>query len=188
MSEKEYKIYTKTGDRGTTSLIGGERALKSDNRIEAYGDVDELISVVSLLREENISGDMKVFLLAIMDKLMIVATILATGEKANKQSLPEITSSDVEILEKEIDRMQNMLPVLSSFILPGGNRASAVCHIARTVCRRAERHSIRLAQEVSIDAMAIVYLNRLSDFLFVLGRKIVHDSGGTDILWNTKNK
>lgn len=177
------KIYTKTGDTGKTSLIGGKRVLKSDGRIDAYGTVDELIAWCGLLRD---SFPVKVYtdlLIKIQDRLMVAASLLATDDREFEKHLPHLSEKDILLLEVEIDRMESMLPPLNSFVLPGGHTAVSYCHVARTVCRRAERKTIYLAEISYIDPLVIKYLNRLSDFLFVLSRLISRELGAEEIPW-----
>ncbi len=178
------KIYTKTGDRGTTSLIGGRRIPKPHQRIEAYGTVDELISFIGLVRDQEIKAEHKIILLNIQDRLMVCASHLA-NDPQNKEvrQLPEISEADVEILEKGIDAMEAQLAPLTSFVLPGGNPASSFCQVARSVCRRAERTIVRLSLEEDVEEIIIRYLNRLADFLFVLSRSLLKDFNINDNLW-----
>ncbi len=180
------KIYTKTGDAGTTSLIGGKRVPKYNERIEAYGTVDELISYFGLIRDIISDNALKENLLFIQDRLMTCAAIIATDCDGCNIKLPVLNESDVEFLEKEIDKMENQLEPLKSFILPGGNSISSYVHIARTVCRRAERNTIHLSQNFKVNIMVIQFLNRLSDYLFVLARYIIKINGGTETNWNPK--
>lgn len=180
------KIYTKTGDTGTTSLIGGKRVQKFHERIEAYGTVDELISHVGLLRDQIIDNNLKEKLLFIQDRLMTCATILATDCEGCNLKLPVLTDSDIERLETEIDEMEKQLDPLHSFILPGGHPISSQAHICRTICRRAERHALALSQNYKVDELVIKFLNRLSDYLFVTARYISKLHNVTDINWNPK--
>jgi cob(I)alamin adenosyltransferase len=177
------KIYTKTGDSGKTSLIGGKRVLKSDERIEAYGTVDELIAWCGLLRDSLHNDYYRKILIEVQDRLMVVASHLAADSVESEKNLPQIYEKDVVILEKEIDIMEEQLPPLHSFILPGGHPTVSHCHIARTICRRAERKTILLAENSHIDPLVIKYLNRLSDFLFVLSRLISRDLMAVEIPW-----
>jgi len=184
MSNKKYwKIYTKGGDKGQTSLIGGKRVPKYHDRIEAYGTIDELISYIGLLRDQNIEENSKNILITIQKKLMICASLLATTIEDSNDKLPELKESDIEYLEKEIDIIENSLPELKSFILPGGHISVSICHIARNICRRAERRVVYLTQNYEIDSNIIKYLNRLSDFLFVFSRKLSKDFNIKEILW-----
>ena len=186
MSE-DWKIYTKTGDKGETSLIGGTRVPKYDDRIEAYGTVDELKSYVGLIRDQEISDATKALLLEIQDRLFTIESSLATDfSNPPSRKLPAIQETDIELLEKEIDAMNEHLPALTSFILPGGNVISSHCQVARTVCRRAERITIKLATKTKVLELNIKYLNRLSDFLFVLARKFIYDFGGEESVWEAR--
>jgi cob(I)alamin adenosyltransferase len=182
-SEKKFKIYTKGGDKGETALVGGKRVVKYHPRIEAYGTVDELISVIAFVKEQKIKKQHKKILLAVQNHLMIVAAHLATDTIQNAKKLPLLQDEFITLLETEIDRLEEKLNPLSSFVLPGGNTASAACHMARTVCRRAERRVCELAGKYKVNENHIQYINRLSDYLFVLSRTILKESGVSDILW-----
>lgn len=177
------KIYTKTGDSGTTSLIGGKRVLKSDGRIDAYGTVDELIAYCGLLRDTIPDKHYSDLLVKIQDRLMVSASLLAADGEEYVKDLPGISEKDIQFLEKEIDIMEEKLPPLKSFILPGGHPVVSHCHIARTICRRAERKTIYLAETTRVDPLVIKYLNRLSDYLFVLSRLISRDLQADEIPW-----
>lgn len=166
------KIYTKTGDQGTTGLFGGKRVSKSNIRINSYGTVDELNSWIGLLRDQEVNKKRSQVLVEIQDRLFTVGSILATEPNNSKVKIPTLSASDIEYLEKEIDRMESELEPMKSFILPGGHPAVSYCHIARTVCRRAERLTVELNDEEPIEGIVIQYLNRLSDYLFVLSRKM----------------
>jgi cob(I)alamin adenosyltransferase len=180
------KIYTKTGDKGTTSLIGGKRVAKFHPRIEAYGTVDELISLIGLVRDQDIALEHRNLLTRIQDRLMVCASHLAVDSSvAPQKPLPCLLETDISVLEEMIDLMEGSLPALSSFILPGGSASSSCCHVARSVCRRAERAVVHLSQSEEVPEIIIRYLNRLADFLFVLSRRLLIDSGGKDILWKT---
>jgi cob(I)alamin adenosyltransferase len=180
------KIYTRTGDKGNTTLIGGKQVPKTHIRIEAYGTVDELIANIGMLRDMSEKEDINRFLLEVQDRLMTCAAILAADCDDCKIKIPEIKESDILSLEKAIDEMELSLPVLSSFVLPGGHIASSQCQIARTVCRRAERQIIRLSAELFVPETVIKYVNRLSDYLFVLARKALRDFNKEDIPWKPK--
>lgn len=184
--EKEWKIYTKTGDKGETSLIGGTRVPKYHDRIEAYGTVDELISYIGLIRDQEINHDLRIVLIEIQDRLMTCASILATDCSDCKVKIPEMYDSDVEKLEKEIDKMNEELPPLTSFILPGGHTTVSYCHIARNVCRRSERLAIKVQSQYKNSEKVIKYLNRLSDYLFVLSRKLSIDLNAKEIPWTPR--
>lgn len=179
------KIYTKTGDEGKTSLIGGSRVSKFHPRIEAYGTVDELNSFIGLLRDHLPANDEnRSILLAIQEKLFRLESHLAEDhEGVLTRSMPPLTADDVEQLEKEMDRMNESLPELSHFILPGGHPIVSHCHVARTVCRRAERITIALAEQHPVKDLDIAYLNRLSDYFFVLGRHYSMVTGSGEIPW-----
>ena len=180
------KIYTKTGDKGTTSLIGGKRVPKFHERIEAYGTIDELISHIGLLRDLVTNKGLKENLLFVQDRLMTCATILATDCEGCNLKLPIILESDIEILEKEIDSMENQLEPLKSFILPGGHPVVSQAHICRTVCRRAERLSLALSQDYKVDPLVLKFLNRLSDYLFVCARYISKMHNAIETPWTPK--
>lgn len=176
------KIYTRGGDKGKTSLGDGARVSKTDMRVEAYGDVDETNAVIGLVRQ-HVSGNADEMLARIQNDLFDLGADLCTPEKENPKYPPlRIAAEQVERLENEIDRLNAELSPLNSFILPGGSIASANLHLARTVCRRAERRMIALGDSEAINPVAIAYINRLSDFLFVLGRYL-NNKGTEDVLW-----
>lgn len=166
------KIYTKTGDKGFTSLIGGTRVAKHHLRIESYGTVDELNSYIGLIRDQDITGHDKEILKQIQDRLFTIGSSLAADPERSKMVIPDLHMADVELLEQEMDTMNEQLPELRHFILPGGNNTISFCHIARCICRRAERITVHLAEESTVDEKVNIYLNRLSDYLFTLARKI----------------
>ena len=181
------KIYTKTGDQGKTSLIGGTRVLKFHPRIEAYGTIDELNSYIGLIRDHDIAPHFKEILLEIQDRLFTAESLVALDPSSKIEvKLPQLHDSDIELLEKEIDAMNEVLPDLSSFILPGGHPIVSYCHVARCVCRRAERLIIRLNQSQTVPDKVIPYLNRLSDYLFVLARRLGKDVNATETLWKAR--
>lgn len=180
------KIYTRTGDKGKTTLAGGKQVPKTHVRIEAYGTVDELIAHVGMLRDMSDNHTIKNYLLGVQDRLMTCAAILAADCEDCLVRIPEIRESDIVSLENAIDNMESALPALSSFVLPGGYIISSQCHIARTVCRRAERQIIRLSAELFVPETVIKYINRLSDYLFVLARNILRDFNKEDIPWKPK--
>ena len=182
----EMKIYTKTGDKGETSLIGGTRVPKYHDRIEAYGTVDELISYIGLIRDQEIDDSTISILIEIQDRLMTCASVLATDCDDCKVKVPEMYDSDIEMLEKEIDKMEKELPPLKSFILPGGHPTVSYCHIARNVCRRSERLAIKVQKQFKNSEKVIQYLNRLSDYLFVLSRKLSIDLYAKEIPWKPR--
>lgn len=183
------KIYTKTGDKGTTSLVGGTRVPKTHIRLEAYGTVDELNSNLGLLITYLLDGKDKDFLQQVQDRLFAVGSHLTTDrEKMELKEASIISSEQVEMVEREIDRLDTLLPPLSAFILPGGSRGAAVCHVCRTVCRRAERRILALVEQVEIASELLAYVNRLSDYLFVLSRKMNQDDKKGEIFWNNSCK
>ncbi len=177
------KVYTKTGDKGTTALIGGKRVSKHHYRLEAYGTVDELMAYIGLLYDQLERKEDKEFFIKIQDRLMTCASILAADCDDCEISLPQINESDIHLLEESIDKMDKTLPQLSYFILPGGHTTVSFCHIARTVCRRCERLSIRVNEEDGKCDFVVKYLNRLSNYLFVLGRKLNKDLNVEEISW-----
>jgi cob(I)alamin adenosyltransferase len=177
------KIYTKTGDKGLTSLIGGTRVPKHHLRIESYGTVDELNSYIGMIRDQDISKDQKSILKEIQDRLFTIGAALASDPEKSRMKIPDLHLQDIELLEQQMDEMNESLPDLKHFILPGGNTAISFCHIARCVCRRAERITVHLAEESFVDEKITVYLNRLSDYLFVLARKLCMDNGKPDNQW-----
>jgi cob(I)alamin adenosyltransferase len=177
------KIYTLTGDDGTTSLSGGKRVSKTDLRIEAYGTVDELISWMGLIRGDEVNKTRKEILVYIQDQLMRSAARLAR-DNSNTEGRNVLPDGDCPtILEKEIDLMESYLEPLNSFILPGGNSSVSHCHIARCVCRRAERAVLRLNEKEEIPEVIRKFLNRLSDYLFVLARKVSSELDNEEIKW-----
>lgn len=180
------KIYTKTGDKGQTSLIGGTRVPKHHIRIEAYGTVDELNSFIGLIRDQDINEHYKEILIEVQDRLFTIGSLLASDPVKSKMKLPQIHEEDVILLEKEIDEMNDVLPEMRSFVLPGGHSTVSYSHLARCVCRRAERNTIRLAEMDKVDEIIIKYLNRLSDYLFVLSRKLSHDLGAKETPWKPR--
>jgi len=169
------KIYTKTGDKGFTSLIGGTRVPKHHLRIDSYGTVDELNSYVGLIRDQEISNHDKEILKQIQDRLFTIGSSLAADPEKSRMVIPDLNAKDIELLEKEMDQMNETLPELKHFILPGGSNMISYCHIARCVCRRAERLTVHLAEESKVDEKVNIYLNRLSDYLFTLARKLGND-------------
>lgn len=182
-----FKIYTKTGDKGETSLIGGTRLPKHHIRIEAYGTVDELNSFLGLIRDSIHEKELFDLLIAIQDRLFTIGSHLASDpEKDIKMKLPEINEEDVLILEKAIDKMNETLPEMKSFVLPGGHTVVSYCHVARCVCRRAERAVLKLAENEKVEEIIYKYLNRLSDYLFVLSRKLTIDFKANEIPWKPK--
>jgi cob(I)alamin adenosyltransferase len=182
------KIYTKTGDKGTTSLIGGTKVPKNDIRIETYGTVDELNSWIGMVNDQINDETFRNELKEIQDRLFTIGSSLATdAEKAPKMKLPDLTGSDIEFLEKQIDSMTAELPPMKNFILPGGHVAVSSIHISRCVCRRAERLAINMQQhELFVDEKLIQYLNRLSDYLFTLARFVGQKLGAEEIPWKAR--
>ncbi len=178
-------IYTKTGDGGTTSLVGGSRVNKDDARVEAYGTVDELNSHIGLLAEmmRERQGGYYDELKAVQHNLFTLQTLLATEDETIYARLPQLDEEEVEILERQIDTITDQLPKLHNFVIAGGNLAGAQCHVCRTVCRRAERRTVSLARQTKIDDTILRYLNRLSDYLFVLARQAVVMDGKTEDLY-----
>lgn len=182
----KYKIYTKTGDRGETSLFGGNRVSKNHPRIEAYGTIDELNVFTGAIRDFDIDQKLKEQLLWIQDKLMVVSSILATEKETAKKKLPTLSGNDILKLENDIDNFDAELSELKSFIVPGGVAATTAAHKARVICRRAERNVISLAETVEISQTVIQFLNRLSDYFFVLARKIAFDLKADETFWKPK--
>lgn len=177
------KIYTKTGDAGETSLFGGSRVSKSSLRIESYGTVDELNSWIGLLRDSMDDEQMRSLLKAIQDRLFTLGAMLAADPKKPKLKKPDLHERDIVLLENEIDRMNKSLQPLKVFILPGGHPVVSYCHIARCVCRRAERLVVALSGKEKIEPIGLKYLNRLSDFLFVLARWMGKKLNAEEIPW-----
>lgn len=182
------KIYTGTGDQGETSLAGGARVPKNHVRIEAYGSVDELISYIGLIRVQKINDDDKAFLEYIQNCLMTVATVLASDYPDNKVFVTGLEEKDIIKIEDKIDSMDKNLDTLSSFIIPGGNTIISYCHIARCVCRRAERKVLAIDNMDKESRICTRYLNRLSDYLFVLSRKLTKDFEISETIWQPGSK
>lgn len=178
------KIYTKKGDTGETSLIGGTRVPKHHIRIEAYGTVDELNSYLGWLGEQQELATQKVLLKFIQDKLFVIGSHLANDD--SKMQLPEIKEEDITQLETSIDEMEADLPALKNFVLPGGHSVNAMTHIARCVCRRAERNVVHLMEFTTVEPLILHFLNRLSDWLFVLSRYITYSTKSEEIAWNPR--
>jgi len=180
----EIKIYTKTGDDGTTGLIGGSRVKKYDSRLEAYGTVDELNAAIGVLRSAELPENVVEILNKIQNKLFNIGSLLASDEKGEAFTANlAINSENIKDLENAIDEYQSQLPVLTHFIIPGGGFAAAQCHVARTVCRRAERRILEFAEHSKVSTEIIIYINRLSDFFFVLSRKLAFDSNIEEVSW-----
>lgn len=178
------KIYTKTGDKGMTSLIGGMRVPKYHPRIDTYGTVDELIAFIGLLRDQPVDGHTRDMLIFVQDKLMSCAAVLAAEEPNSKTDLPTVSDADVRKLEADIDAMDALLEPLTSFVLPGGHPTVSLCHVCRTICRRAERLAVKLATETPLPENLTIFLNRLSDYLFTLSRKLAKDLKVDQIKWH----
>lgn len=189
-NNKKMKVYTKTGDKGQTSLFGGTRVPKYNLRIEAYGTIDELNSYIGLIRDQKIDKNSFDTLVKIQNELFTLGSMLATPKdkehlKNGKERLniPKLNEEDIAFLEKEMDKMDKELPPMTHFILPGGHPTVSYCHIARTVCRRAERITVNLSETEDINSISISYLNRLSDYLFVLARKLSKDNQAIEVAW-----
>jgi cob(I)alamin adenosyltransferase len=188
------KIYTKTGDTGTTALFGGTRVPKHHIRIESYGTVDELNSHIGLIRDQDINQLYKNVLIEVQERLFTVGAILATPPEKEilkngqpRLNINRISDSDILFLENEIDTMDASLPQMTHFVLPGGHTTVSYCHIARCVCRRAERLVVHLHELEPTDEEVIKYLNRLSDYLFVLARKLSFELEAEEVKWIPKN-
>ena len=188
------KVYTKTGDTGTTALFGGTRVPKHHIRIESYGTVDELNSHIGLIRDQDINQLYKNVLIEVQDRLFTVGAILATPPEKEilkngqpRLNINRISDSDILFLENEIDTMDASLPQMTNFVLPGGHTTVSYCHIARCVCRRAERLVVHLHELEPTDEQVIKYLNRLSDYLFVLARKLSYELEAEEVKWIPKN-
>jgi cob(I)alamin adenosyltransferase len=180
------KIYTKTGDKGQTSLIGGTRVPKHNMRIEAYGTVDELNSYIGLIRDQPMDEHSKKMLIEIQDRLFTIGSMLASDPEKSKMKIPDLLEEDITLLENEMDKMNETLPEMRSFVLPGGHTTVSFCHIARCVCRRAERLTIHLSENSAVPDLVIKYLNRLSDYIFVLSRKFTQDLKAQEIPWKAR--
>ena len=184
------KIYTKTGDKGTTGLVGGTRIPKHDLRIDCYGTVDELNSYLGLIRDQPISKDSKTTLIKIQNQLFIIGSLLATDpeklkveSKRKRLGITFLEADAITFLETEIDAMNLVLPPMTHFILPGGHQTVSFCHIARCICRRAERNVSKLNADQPTQPEVLIYLNRLSDFIFVLARKLSKELDAEEIKW-----
>lgn len=189
------KIYTKTGDKGTTALFGGTRVPKHHLRIESYGTVDELNSWMGLIRDQKINNHYKDIIATIQDKLFTVGAVLAIDPEKmvlkngkERLNIEKISNADIELLEQEMDKMNESLPQMTHFILPGGHTTVSYCHIARTVCRRAERLASHLNENEPFEANVLSFINRLSDYLFVLSRKLSKDLDANEIKWIPEKK
>lgn len=189
------KIYTKTGDKGTTALFGGTRVPKHHLRIEAYGTIDELNSWLGLIRDQQIDTHSQYILTLIQEKLFTVGAVLATDPEKmilkngkERLNIAKVNTVDIELLEKEMDAMNEVLPQMTHFILPGGHTTVSYCHISRTVCRRAERLASHLHENEPFDENVLSFINRLSDYLFVLARKLSKDLKANEIKWIPEKK
>lgn len=184
------KVYTKTGDKGTTALFGGTRVPKHHIRIDSYGTIDELNSYIGLIRDQDINETYREVLIEIQDRLFTVGAILATDPEKmvlkngkERLNIPKISDADILYLEQQIDLMEEELPQMTHFVLPGGHQTVSFCHIARCICRRAERLSVALNELEPVNEEVLKYLNRLSDYLFVLARKLTFDLGANEVKW-----
>ena len=180
------KIYTKKGDEGKTGLIGGTRVSKHALRIDSYGTVDELNSFIGVVRDYEINEIYKKQLIEIQDRLFTIGSSLASDPEKSKMKIPDLLESDVVILEKWMDEMDAELPEMRFLVRPGGNHAVSFCHVARCVCRRAERLIVELAENDFVAPLVLSYMNRLSDYLFVLGRKIGLDLKAEEQPWHPR--
>ena len=180
---KEMRVYTRTGDKGTTSLASGTRVPKDHPRLETYGSVDELNSNLGMLTSLVVDDHALKILAKVQNRIFTISSRLAVDKQEYLKLLPEIKDKDITELETDMDRMLDLLPPLRNFIIPGGNQAVAQCHIARTVCRRVERLMVGLSETVNIQENMLKYINRLSDYLFVLARKTGQDLGVEEITW-----
>ncbi len=180
------KIYTKKGDEGKTGLIGGTRVSKHALRIDSYGTVDELNSFIGVVRDYDINETYKKQLIEIQDRLFTIGSSLASDPDKSKMKIPDLLESDVEVLEKWMDEMDAELPEMRFFVLPGGNHAVSFCHVARCVCRRAERLIVELDENDFVAPLVLSYMNRLSDYLFVLSRKIALDLKTEEQPWHPR--
>lgn len=177
------KIYTRTGDEGTTALFGGRRVSKADLRIDAYGTVDELNSFLAVVRDQEVNKKREHFLVQIQERLFVVGSILATEPGNTKVKIPELLENDALALEEAIDQMETHLEPLRNFVLPGGHISVSHCHVARTVCRRAERAIVALNDMENVNPLIIKYINRLSDYLFVLARTMAAELNVAETPW-----
>ena len=177
------KIYTKKGDKGKTQLLGGSMVDKNHIKLECYGTIDELNAFIGNIYDQEIRTFHKDMLFNIQNQLFNLGSIISFDGKKNSIKLPNVKPENIEMIEKAIDTMEESLPVLKNFILPSGHSSASICHIARTICRRAERNLVALRQHQEIDLLHIQYLNRLSDYLFVLARAILKENNATEIEW-----
>ena len=177
------KIYTRTGDEGTTALFGGSRVSKADLRIDAYGTVDELNAFLAIVRDQEVNKKREHLLVQIQERLFTIGSMLATVPGNTKVRIPQLLEEDAVTLENAIDHMEALLEPLRNFVLPGGHISISHCHVARTVCRRAERKIVALSQSESVDPIIVKYMNRLSDYLFVLSRAMAAELGVAETPW-----
>ncbi|MCK9168579.1 MAG: cob(I)yrinic acid a,c-diamide adenosyltransferase [Bacteroidia bacterium] len=187
MKENETKIYTKGGDKGDTSLLGGTRVSKSHLRVEAYGTLDELVAFIGVIRDHNIDEALREEMIWIQERLFTAESWVAADSESSTRNLPLLNENDIERLEKSIDRMNETLPKITHFILPGGHPAVSCIHVARTVCRRAERTIVRLHENGEVNPQVVKFLNRLSDYLFVASRAVAARVGVTQTPWFPNN-
>jgi len=180
------KIYTRTGDKGMTGLFGGARVPKHHIRIESYGTVDELNSYIGLIRHRDIGQHHSEVLGEVQDRLFTIGSILASDPSKSNLNVPDLHQSDIDLLEHEMDMMNADLPEMRFFVLPGGNDTVSFCHVARCVCRRAERLAVQLNETEPVEALVLIYLNRLSDYLFVLSRAVSASTGATEVPWKPR--
>lgn len=180
------KVYTKNGDTGTTQLIGGTRVSKSSLRLESYGTIDELNSFIGLIRDQEIDEKYKLQLIEIQDRLFTIGSSLASDPQKSKMKIPDLLESDIQFLEQSMDEMDEELPEMKFFVLPGGHQTVSYCHVARCVCRRAERVIISLHEHEYVSEIVFKYINRLSDYLFVISRKLSKDLNITEQPWKPR--
>jgi cob(I)alamin adenosyltransferase len=177
------KVYTKKGDKGKTQLLGGSIVDKDNVKLECYGTIDELNSFIGNIYDQDLKKLHKEILLNIQNQLFNLGSVISFDGKKDKIKLPNITAKNIEMLEKAIDKMEESFPMLKNFILPSGHPTSSKCHIARTVCRRAERNLVTLSKTSEVDNLHLQYLNRLSDYLFVLSRAVLEENNAEEIEW-----
>lgn len=182
------KIYTKSGDKGKTSLVEGTRISKGHLRIDSYGQVDELNAIIGLLSDQEISREIRPLLKSIQDLLFVIGSNLASDPGKRSDKVPPVLAADIELLERALDEMDAELPQLRHFVLPGGHTSVSIAHMARTVCRRAERSVVRLAETEEVPELIPVYLNRLSDYFFVLSRWFSLKLGIPEIKWEPRKQ
>lgn len=181
------KIYTKTGDQGETGLFGGSRVKKNHARIEAYGTLDELNAFIGLLRDQVEEERVRETLFAVQNRLFSIGAYLATPQEDDKPTFPlDLKEEDIQVLEQAMDAMDKELPALRNFILPGGHPVVSSAHVARTVCRRAERLCVAMLSEIELDPLVLQYLNRLSDYFFILARFLAKSLGAEEISWQSR--